>query len=69
MYNKKHMSKINLDQDKCIGCNTCPLLNPEVFEMDTTTYKAKVKSQPKTVDEATQSAIDSCPVQAISVEN
>lgn len=69
MYNKKHMSKINLDQDKCIGCNTCPLLNPEVFEMDTTIYKAKVKSQPKTVDEATQSAIDSCPVQAISVEN
>lgn len=69
MYNKKHMSKINLDQDKCIGCNTCPLLNSEVFEMDTTIYKAKVKSQPKTIDEATQSAIDSCPVQAISVEN
>ncbi len=63
------MPKINLDQDKCIGCNTCPLLNPEVFEMDTTIYKAKVKSQPKTVDEATQSAIDSCPVGAISVEN
>lgn len=66
---KKHMSKIIVDQDKCIGCNTCPLINPEVFEMDTTTYKAKVKSQPKSVDQATQSAIDSCPVQAISVEN
>lgn len=63
------MSKIIINQDKCIGCNTCPLLNPDVFEMDTTTYKAKVKSQPKSVDEATQSAIDSCPVQAISVEN
>ncbi len=66
---KKHMSKIIVDQDKCIGCNTCPLINPEVFEMDTTTYKAKVKSQPESVDQATQSAIDSCPVQAISVEN
>lgn len=63
------MSKIIVDQDKCIGCNTCPLLNPNVFEMDTTSYKAKVKSQPKSIDEATQSAIDSCPVQAISVEN
>lgn len=63
------MPKINLDQDKCIGCNTCPLLNPNVFEMDVTTYKAKVKSQPKSVDEATQNAIDSCPVQAITVEN
>jgi ferredoxin len=68
VYNKKHMPKIILDQDKCIGCNTCPLLNPEVFEMDQNIYKAKVKSQPKSIDEATQSAIDSCPVQAISVE-
>lgn len=63
------MPKIKIDQNKCIGCNTCPLLNPNVFEMDTVTYKAKVKSQPEAVDEATQSAIDSCPVQAISVEN
>lgn len=60
--------KINLDQNKCIGCNTCPLLNPNVFEMDTTIYKAKIKAQPETVDEATQNAIASCPVGAISVE-
>ena len=63
------MPKIILDQDKCIGCNTCPLLSPDVFEMDQTIYKAKVKSQPELIDDATQSAIDSCPVQAISVEN
>ena len=63
------MSKINLDQNKCIGCNTCPLLSPDVFEMDTTIYKAKVKSQPKTIDEAIQNTINSCPVQAITVKN
>jgi len=63
------MPKINLDQDKCIGCNTCPLLNPKVFEMDTTIYKARVKAQPETLDEATKNAIESCPVQAISAEN
>lgn len=62
------MSKIIIDQDKCIGCNTCPLLNPEVFEMDTSIYKAKVKSQPETIDESTKNAIDSCPVQAISTQ-
>jgi ferredoxin len=60
--------KVLLDQNKCIGCNTCPLLNPDVFEMDTTTYKAKIKAQPANIDDATQSAIDSCPVGAISVE-
>jgi ferredoxin len=62
------MAKIILDQNKCIGCNTCPLLDPETFEMDTTIYKAKVKKQPKEITEAIQNAIDSCPVQAISVQ-
>jgi len=61
------MTKIILDQNKCIGCNTCVLLDPEVFEMDTTIYKAKVKIQPTTITEATQNAINSCPVQAISI--
>jgi ferredoxin len=60
------MTKIILDQNKCIGCNTCVLLDPDVFEMDTTIYKAKVKAQPETISEATKNAIDSCPVQAIS---
>jgi ferredoxin len=60
--------KVILDQNKCIGCNTCPLLAPEVFEMDTTIYKAKVKKQPEVIDESIQTAIDSCPVGAISIE-
>jgi len=60
--------KVVLDQNKCIGCNTCPLLAPEVFEMDTSIYKAKVKNQPETITESVQTAIDSCPVQAISIE-
>jgi len=59
--------KIVLDQSKCIGCNTCPLLDPEVFEMDTTIYKAKVKTQPTEISETTQNAISSCPVGAISI--
>ena len=60
------MTKILNDQDKCIGCNTCPLIDPQVFEMDTTIYKAKVKQQPGKVTESVQSAISSCPVGAIS---
>lgn len=60
--------KVILDQNKCIGCNTCPLLDPDVFEMDTTIYKAKVKAQPATITPATQTAVDSCPVGAITIE-
>ena len=60
------MTKILIDQDKCIGCNTCPLIDPEVFEMDTTVYKAKIKKQPENISDTTQNAINSCPVGAIS---
>jgi len=62
------MSKIILDQNKCIGCNTCPLMDPETFEMDTTTYKAKVKKQPEEITDAVKSAVEACPVGAITIE-
>ncbi|HBP50925.1 MAG: 4Fe-4S ferredoxin iron-sulfur binding domain protein [Candidatus Shapirobacteria bacterium GW2011_GWE1_38_10] len=59
--------KVVVDQEKCIGCNTCPLIDPETFEMDATTYKAKVKAQPETITENVKTAISSCPVTAISI--
>ena len=59
--------KVLVDQNKCIGCNTCPLIDPETFEMDTSTYKAKVKKQPETITENVKTAISSCPVGAISI--
>lgn len=60
-------SKVVLDQNKCIGCNTCPLIDPSTFEMDTTTYKAKVKAQPETITDTIKTAVTSCPVGAISI--
>jgi len=62
------MTKINLDQNKCIGCNTCPLMDPKHFEMDNTIYKAKVKEQPETITDEIKSAIEACPVGAITIE-
>jgi ferredoxin len=59
--------KIVVDQNKCIGCNTCPMISPEIFEMNMETYKAQVKKQPDDMSEAGP-AIASCPVSAISVE-
>jgi len=59
---------IYVDPNKCIGCNTCPLLDPETFEIDVTTYKAKIKKQPADVNSETiKNAIISCPVNAISI--
>ncbi len=59
--------KIVIDQDKCIGCNTCPLIDPDTFELDQSDYKAKVKRQPEEIEEIHQTAVDSCPVGAISI--
>ena len=61
-------NKVILDQNKCIGCNTCPLIDPSTFEMDTTIYKAHVKKQPEEITDLIQNAVNSCPVGAISVE-
>jgi ferredoxin len=58
---------VKVDQDKCIGCNTCPLIDPDTFELDTSTYKAKVKKQPTDKFDQVETAIISCPVGAISL--
>ena len=56
-----------VDQDKCIGCNTCPLIDPDTFELDTTDFKAKVKKQPEAINDKIDMAVSSCPVGAISI--
>lgn len=56
-----------INEETCIGCNTCPLIDPDTFELDATTYKAKVKKQPETITDKIDSAITSCPVNAISI--
>jgi len=63
------MKKIIINPEKCIGCNTCPLICPEYFALDERTYKAVVIKQPESIDEKTNSAISSCPVEAITVED
>lgn len=59
--------KIVVNQDTCIGCNTCPLIDPETFELDQDTYKAFVKKQPDKISDINETAVVSCPVGAISI--
>lgn len=69
MHMPKAGKKVVIDQTLCIGCNTCPCINPQVFELDKKTYKAKVIKQPDSIDSKTKTAIDACPVKAISLKD
>lgn len=62
------MSKIKIDSTKCIGCNTCAIIDPDTFELDSKTCLAKVKPSAE-ITEKTKTAVNSCPVSAISIEN
>jgi ferredoxin len=56
--------KISIDGDKCIGCGTCVMLCPEIFEM--IGNKANVKSR-KSSSCAKESA-DNCQANAITMK-
>lgn len=59
--------KIVIDENLCIGCNTCALMDPETYELDQETYKAFVIKQPEIINEEVKSVVNACPVAAISI--
>jgi ferredoxin len=61
------MSQIKIDSTKCIGCSTCVIIDPDSFELDPKTSLAKVKPS-AVVTKKTKTAVESCPVAAISIE-
>jgi len=58
---------IVIDEEACIGCETCVELCPNVFEMDTNNECATVIMSDST-DDCVEEAIDTCPTEAISKE-
>jgi ferredoxin len=60
------MKEVKIDQDVCIGCETCVELCPEIFAFDTKESKAYVIT-PEGGDQACiEEAIASCPVSCIT---
>lgn len=61
--------KACVDKDLCIGCGLCADTCPEVFELKEDKAYVKVDVVPKELEDKVVEAKDSCPVDAISVED
>jgi len=59
--------RVLLDQDECVACGTCVEICPEVFKMDEENDTVKVILESGGPEDLIQEAIDSCPVQCISI--
>ncbi len=63
----KIMSKPIVNQETCIGCGTCESICPAVFKIGGGGKAEVQQADYEENKEAIQEAIDSCPVQAISL--
>ncbi len=60
--------KVRVDQDACVGDETCVSICPEIFEMDGEVARAKMENIPEQIQESCREAADACPVEAIIIE-
>lgn len=58
--------KIEVNQNKCIGCGACVAICPKSFKMEDE-KSTPIKNQEEKVEEETIQAEATCPVQAISI--
>ncbi|MGD0230829.1 MAG: ferredoxin [Syntrophorhabdales bacterium] len=60
--------KVRVDEDACIGDETCVSICPEIFEMEEDIAKIKMADVPAELQESCREAADACPVEAIIIE-
>ncbi len=60
--------KVKIDADLCVGDEICVDVCPEVFEMEDDIAILKMEEVPENLQESCKEACDSCPVEAIIIE-
>ncbi|OBQ54837.1 ferredoxin [Halodesulfovibrio spirochaetisodalis] len=59
--------KIRIDEDECIGCESCVEICPQAFQMNADGDKAIVVNE-DLEDDCVDESIDTCPVNCIAYE-
>ena len=57
--------KLKIDQNGCIGCESCEVICPTYFTMNDDSL-AEVVKQPEEMNDCLEEAIESCPVDVIT---
>jgi ferredoxin len=60
--------KVRVDEELCVGDETCVEICPEIFEMQGDVAAAKMEEVPGELEGACKEAAESCPVEAILIE-
>ncbi|NLW24860.1 MAG: ferredoxin [Clostridia bacterium] len=62
--------KVSVDQNLCIGCETCPVICPEIFAMypNSNFAYALIEEVPAELEDCAREACRTCPVEAIIIE-
>ena len=65
---KEEGMKVRVDEEACVGDGTCVEVCPEIFEMEGDIAVAKVEEVSEGLEEKCREAAESCPVEAIIIE-
>jgi ferredoxin len=60
--------RVKVEEDICVGNETCVEICPEIFEMRGNVAVPKVSEVPKELEDKCREAAESCPVLAILIE-
>ena len=56
-----------IDPDKCIACQSCVELCPDIFECPEEVAVVRVNPIPPPLEDCVREAVDICPTEAISI--
>ena len=60
--------KVSIDEDECIGCESCVEICPDVFSFNDDTDKAEVIDENMAEEDCVDEAVASCPAECIFVD-